>query len=698
METLKIEEFPCEMVNVPGVPGAQACKMSLPKMNPEDLPTVSIVTPTFNRKLFVDLMIRNWNVIDYPRSKLEWIIVDDGDEPIRNLLPRNNPQIRYIQIENKKKIPLGKKRNFLASLARHEIIVHMDDDDFYPPESVTARVKAIMVSKKDCVGCLKTLCYDLIHDQTFEAYDASVENKPATISESTLAYRKSFWHKQKYKDSDTYGECLAFIKNRQNQIIQIPYIFVVTQLSHSTNTIKRWVKQNTKHTVQFTDNLPMRDELMINDLRANIIRKFPDWAEAIDHVQKWTRNYLTKKQLDKKMIKLSPKLLGNPLVRDFIQNYKTKNSSSGKDLVYYCGPGKYLQFSNPWNSKSKILGGSEEAVVNISEELVKLGWNVIVYCVTPEGKSSKINNVCYKPYWEWLPKNKQDVTVIWRDPSIVDNKHPINSKKIILDLHDVIDRKWITPQRLDKFDSIVVKSKFHKIITSNHEKVVIIPNGIHSKLFKNNKKNKQKNIIINTSSPDRSLYALLKALPIIRQKIPDAEIHWAYGFKSGISEGGMEADGRKFVSDWVKKIKNLINKTPGFINLGRLSQIDVIGLYKKGNIFAYGTRFPEIDCISMTKALASGCTPVVTPNSALGDKMEMLDGQTVRIKSNLNVLDDEKIDYSIEEGEEFEKWVGKIINTLENPPSSNEKFEKFAQDNFDWSTVVNKWIQIITQG
>ena len=664
METLQIDEFPCETIPLDN--GAVTCKMSLPEIPPEDLPTVSIVTPTHNRKLFTSLMLRNWETIDYPRNKLEWIIVDDGTETLE--IPKD-PQIRYIQL--KEKILLGKKRNFLASLAKHEYIVHMDDDDFYPPESVVARVKALLISKdKYCTGCTSTLCYDLIHDQTFEAYDASVDDLPATISESSMAYTKEFWKQQRYKDTDTQAECLNFIKNRHNQIITIPYIFVVTQFSHAKNTIQRWMSQNTKHTVQFTTSLSMRDSYLVNDLRARILMTFPTWKKAIEFINK--NQKLPYKQFLRKMEKSTVK--ENPLVLNMFKRFKTKINSSGKDLVYYCGPGNHFQFTNPWNPHSKNLGGSEEAVINISEILVQKGWNVTVYCVTDN--PCTFNGVKYKHYWEWLPLNKQDVTVIWRDPSIAD-ENTINSTVTILDVHDVLDQSWMT----DNVTYTFVKSEFHKKILDTN--AMVIPNGIHTNKFKNS--SKTKNIIINTSSPDRGVRALLKALPIIRKEIPDAEVHWAYGFKSGIGKGGMEADYREHVRNWVEETKQLIKETKGFHDLGRLSQDEVIDLYKKGKVFAYSTRFPEIDCISMTKAIAAGCTPVVTNSGAMGNKLELLGINKTFVKSNLT----DAIDYSLCEGPAFDEWIQDIIYSLKNP-------QTYKLKEYDWNNIVEKWLSYIT--
>ena len=697
--SLQIDEFPCKMVSVPNAPtGTMACRMELKHIDPQNLPTVSILTPTCNRDIFIPLMIRNWEMIDYPRNKLEWIIVDDGDNSIQHLLPPT-PQIKYIHL--KKKITIGKKRNFLATVAKHEYMVHMDDDDFYPPESVIARVKAIILSNsKNCTGCIKTLCYDMIHDQTFEAYDASVDDLPATISESTLAYKRSFWIKQKYNNQDKQAECLSFINGRHNEIIHIPYIFVVTQLSHNSNTIKRRTLQNTKHTAQFTDHLSMRDNMLIQNLRAKIISTIPQWDKAIKLVQKWTNLNIPFSKINNHIGKLPQGMAYNPLIINFIQKYKTKSKSTGKDVVFYCGPGKYLKHTDPWDGNSTNIGGSEEAVIHLSERLVQLGWNVTVYCLTEDFEDINHNGVIYKDYYNWLPLNKQDITIIWRDPSIIDST--INSNKIILDLHDVVDPNWITPQILQKITYIFVKSEYHKkILQIPLQLVKIIPNGIHSKHFINNLKPQQrKNIIINTSSPDRSVYALLRALPIIRKTIPDAEIHWAYGFASSLNKGGFEADKRDFISNWVDQTKKLMEQTEGFHNLGRLTQQNVISLYKIGKVFAYGTRFPEIDCISFTKAIAAGCIPAVTYTAALKDKMIQLYPPTPQskfkfVKANLNNLTtgSKQIDYSIEDGDEFNEWVQSIIDALQNDHIQTQKYVDFTKSTYEWDSIVDRWIQ-----
>jgi glycosyltransferase involved in cell wall biosynthesis len=41
------------------------------------LPKVSILTPTFNRRSFAELSIKNIIETNYPKDKIEWLILDD---------------------------------------------------------------------------------------------------------------------------------------------------------------------------------------------------------------------------------------------------------------------------------------------------------------------------------------------------------------------------------------------------------------------------------------------------------------------------------------------------------------------------------------------------------------------------------------------------------------------------------------------
>ena len=108
--------------------------------NKKELPFVSICISTFNRRPFIPYTIKCFNHQDYPKDKMEWIIIDDGTDLIEDLVC-DIPQVKYYKYH--KKMQLGQKRNLMHEKSKGDIIVYMDDDDYYPPQRVSHAVNML---------------------------------------------------------------------------------------------------------------------------------------------------------------------------------------------------------------------------------------------------------------------------------------------------------------------------------------------------------------------------------------------------------------------------------------------------------------------------------------------------------------------------------------------------------------------------
>ena len=51
-------------------------------MSQTELPNVSILMPTYDRRNFLPLIMTNLYSIDYPKDKLEVVIIDDHKSPL----------------------------------------------------------------------------------------------------------------------------------------------------------------------------------------------------------------------------------------------------------------------------------------------------------------------------------------------------------------------------------------------------------------------------------------------------------------------------------------------------------------------------------------------------------------------------------------------------------------------------------------
>ena len=202
------------------------------------LPNISIITPTYNRRNMVKLMLLNYNMMNYPIEKREWIIIDDGTEKILDLLPSDTERcklnIKYFSIENK--LSIGEKRNLLVEKSKNDIILCMDDDDLYPPNSAKLRVSALINNKKECVGCSTIGCFHinkLISIINVPPHVLSLEDR---LSEASLCFTKDLRKKQKFRQDSNGAEAKEFIYNRNKDFLEIGWENIIVSLLHSKNT------------------------------------------------------------------------------------------------------------------------------------------------------------------------------------------------------------------------------------------------------------------------------------------------------------------------------------------------------------------------------------------------------------------------------------------------------------------------------
>lgn len=205
-------------------------RLLLPPIEDEDLPFVSILTITKNRKSLFPIAIRNFYEFQYPKHKLEWVILDDGNEDLHEILPSTDKRIKYLKHEEISSI--SHKRDIGIGLCSHDYVMFMDDDDYYFPCSIYARVMLLIKYSKNCVGCLSCGIYDIIEDNSF------IMNS-TTMFEASLGFRKEFWNKRKFGNEDNnYGEGYLFTKGRENEIVNMPYFFNLIAITHSKNVTK----------------------------------------------------------------------------------------------------------------------------------------------------------------------------------------------------------------------------------------------------------------------------------------------------------------------------------------------------------------------------------------------------------------------------------------------------------------------------
>tara|TARA_Y100000992_G_scaffold301552_1_gene272752 strand:- start:5036 stop:6232 length:1197 start_codon:yes stop_codon:yes gene_type:complete len=198
-------------------------------------PLVSVCTPTYNRRPFIPMMFECFQNQTYPKNKIEWIIVDDGSDKIEDLILESNiQQIRYFKIE--KKMALGEKRNYMHSKVNGEIIVYMDDDDYYPPERISHSVETLQKNPEAlCAGASEIYIF-------FKHIQKMIQcgpYGPNHATAGTFAFRKKLLETSKYENHAAIAEERAFLKDYTIPFAQMDPLKTILVFSHEHNTFDK---------------------------------------------------------------------------------------------------------------------------------------------------------------------------------------------------------------------------------------------------------------------------------------------------------------------------------------------------------------------------------------------------------------------------------------------------------------------------
>ena len=198
-----------------------------------DLPFVSICTPTFNRRPFWEYTIKCFNHQDYPKDKMEWIIIDDGTDKIKDLVC-DISQVKYFAYDEK--MPLGKKRNIMHKKSKGDILVYMDDDDYYPPERVSHAVNMLVTHPNAlCAGASEIYIWFKHIDKMFQFGPYG----PNHATAGTFAFKRELLKDHKYEEHAALAEEKAFLKNYTVPFVQLEPKKTILVFSHIHNTFDK---------------------------------------------------------------------------------------------------------------------------------------------------------------------------------------------------------------------------------------------------------------------------------------------------------------------------------------------------------------------------------------------------------------------------------------------------------------------------
>jgi len=233
-----------------------------------DQPFVSLCTPTFNRRPFIPHLIRCIENQMYPKDCMEWIIIDDGTDPVEDLV-KDIPYVKYFKYD--KKMKLGEKRNVMHSKCSGGLLVYIDDDDYYPPERVSHAVETLQDNPNAmCCGSSEMHIYFKHLNKMFQFGPYG----PTHATAATFAFRRELLDSSRYDDHACLGEEKAFLQDYKVPFAQLDVTKTILVFSHIHNsfdkkklleTPNKYLSESSKQITDFVKDEEML-HFILNDI------------------------------------------------------------------------------------------------------------------------------------------------------------------------------------------------------------------------------------------------------------------------------------------------------------------------------------------------------------------------------------------------------------------------------------------------
>jgi glycosyltransferase involved in cell wall biosynthesis len=152
---------------------------------------------------------------------------------------------------------LVKKRNITNEKATGDIIVYMDDDDYYPPERVSHAVERLRDSKALCAGSSAMFIFFKHIDKMYQFGPYG----PNHATAATFAFKRELLSKTKFNETSSVAEEKAFLKDYTIPFVQLDSKKTILVVSHNHNSFDK------KELLQYMPNPNVHDTpIRPNDL------------------------------------------------------------------------------------------------------------------------------------------------------------------------------------------------------------------------------------------------------------------------------------------------------------------------------------------------------------------------------------------------------------------------------------------------
>lgn len=340
--------------------------------------------------------------------------------------------------------------------------------------------------------------------------------------------------------------------------------------------------------------------------------------------------------------------------------------------------------------ETRALTGSESGIFNVAKGLSELGHEVHVYCKTHRPRLDCANLAGASVFPQEHPMGDDyDGYVAWNDSDHL----PANPGKGIRicsqQLNDFTLSAYPPDRRADVF---AFPSQNHleymiKRCKLKPKKCTVVPNSTNVEFF-DPKAEKVPGSVVYTSSPDRGLHHLLDIFPLVRARVPHANLKIFYRFWPWykVAKDGHDLIGQRarYIARRLKELGT--NGENGITLVGPVDNRTLGRELSSTMVLAYPcapVRYTEGFSIAILDACAAACMPVISGVDALpsiySGTAEIIYGRP---------------------GERLELWADRITHYLtdgEKRASAAAAASVFAQK-FSRQNVSLMWEKLIKEG
>jgi hypothetical protein len=325
----------------------------------------------------------------------EWVIVEgsyskeDGEknkENINKLLQIHSDNIESI-IRNMKIIyveytglALSDLRNLGNNKCIGDIIVCMDDDDYYPRERISHAVESLIKSSYLIAGCSDSYLYEYFMGKLYKFN----RFHPYHSTNNCIAFKREYLKNHKHDEGLKMAEEKSFTNNFTEPMVQLNPLKCIIVSSHNINTCNK-------------------RELCVGGS-----------SGIYSHLREINRYPITHYIPSERFTKM--------------KNIFYKEEKSSYDIVYFCGG-----FGTKWNPNSLNSLEQEYDLVKLCEWLASNGKKVAVYANIFENIT--YNNVDYKKWNLFEFNHHYNTVILWKSYGLICGlPYNIKSRNIIFEV------------------------------------------------------------------------------------------------------------------------------------------------------------------------------------------------------------------------------------------------------------------------